>query len=166
MIASGVVREAGASDVAGIVDLIHSAFAESAAWDRPSSALLEREDDWRDAIEADRFRVLVRVDDAGPIGVLRYQSDPDGWWSFARVAVSPVVRRRGIARGLLRALEQRANEFEAVGLRCTSRAEDGEGQRLYPACGFVEAGRSIVMRSGAEIPVVRWEKRLEMAVEK
>lgn len=158
------VREAGLEDVPGIVDLVRDAFGESATWGMPSSALAEGAVFWREGILAERFRVLVRRDGRRTVGVLRYRKEPDGWWSFARVAVAPAQRRRGVARELLVELENKAVASGAPGLRCTSRSDDGDGHRLYPACGFVEAGRSNVRRGGSDIPVVLWEKRLGRAI--
>jgi len=152
------VREADLAEMPAIVALVRSAFAESATWGSPSSALGETEGFWRSGIVERRFGVLVCEASTEIAGVVRHCAEPDGWWGFARLAVAPSYRRRGVATCLLAGLEKRAAMSGAAGIRCTARAEEGAGAQLYAAIGFSPAGTFDVVRDAVRIPVVRWEK--------
>jgi GNAT superfamily N-acetyltransferase len=86
---------------------------------------------------ADRGHLLVASDDGGVTGMLAYRTDWFACTFVALVSVHPDHRRRGIARGLFEAVEQRS-----PGPRLFSSTEETNAAaiQLHRALGFVTSG--------------------------
>jgi ribosomal protein S18 acetylase RimI-like enzyme len=86
------------------------------------------------------------------------------------VSVRPEHRRRGVASALIAAAERETRAQGAGRLRIAVSIENEPAQRLYRACGYVDAGipprrvqGTIVIRTGpieVDDTLLTWEKRL------
>jgi GNAT superfamily N-acetyltransferase len=65
---------------------------------------------------------------------------PDGAVEIKRMYVVPAARRRGVARALLRALEDAARELGYSVVRLDTGAKQPHAKAVYAASGFVEVG--------------------------
>ncbi len=94
-------------------------------------ALMESRDENRADFE--NWTVLVRRDDAGKIiGAVRYKK-VDGHVDVGRLMVAPEHRNRGVASGLMRAVEETAREKTYELYTCTKSYTN---IRLYEQLGY------------------------------
>ncbi len=119
-----VVRPARHEEAPQCVDL-----AEAVVGGRRSGGLVQT--------ALDREQLLVALDDGRVVGTLAYRTD---WFTctfVTLVSVKPDRRRRGIARALFRAVEERS-----PGPRLFSSTEETNvaAIRMHRALGFVESG--------------------------
>lgn len=95
--------------------------------------------------------VLVVRDGATPVGTVTLSSDPEGrpsdWGELERVLTLPTARGRGVARLMLRAVEDEARARGLVALTLTT------GYRQHPAIAmYLAAGYRIVAPAGDSWP--------------
>jgi ribosomal protein S18 acetylase RimI-like enzyme len=89
------------------------------------------------------------------IGALRRIDDPTA--EIKRMRVDAGVQRRGFARRLLAALEQRARELGFTRLTLDTTVQQLPARRLYESAGYRETGRA---RDPRGFELVLYEKRL------
>lgn len=105
-----------------------------------------------DAAEAHRALVVLVVrDGATPVGTVTLSSDPEGrpagWGELERLLTLPQARGRGVARQMLRAVEDEARTRGLAALTLTT------GYRQHPAIAmYLAAGYRIVAPAGDSWP--------------
>jgi ribosomal protein S18 acetylase RimI-like enzyme len=119
-----VVRPARHEEASQCVDL-----ADAVVGGRRSGGLVQT--------ALDREQLLVALDDGRVVGTLAYRTD---WFTCTfviLVSVKPDRRRRGVARALFQAVEERS-----PGPRLFSSTEETNvaAIRMHRALGFVESG--------------------------
>lgn len=154
------MREAGVDDAARVYAITRSAFLEYAADVPPPSALFETEAEVVAELSGGVRAILASVDDNRPAGCVRYTVGRDGL-HFFRLAVAPSARRRGVARALLRRLEQIARERGCRRIWCHARGQVARNMALYESAGFVRTGEDLQFKGGFAIRVAVLEKRIE-----
>jgi GNAT superfamily N-acetyltransferase len=110
-------------------------------------------------LEAPGGTFLVAWDDGAPVacGGLRTLDAAARLGEIKRMYVVPAARRRGHARRLLAALEQRARELGFEQIRLDTNAAQPEALELYAACGY----REIPDYNGSPTATHWFEKRLD-----
>lgn len=104
-------------------------------------------DPGRGGAEADREMApptglfLVARREGAPVGCAGLKLHPDGTAEIKRMWVSPDARGLGLARRMLRALEDHAREAGATRLRLDTNGALKEAQALYRREGFAEIPR-------------------------
>ena len=140
------IADAGEPHLPGILAIYNHAVAHTTAiWNDQLVDLENRRRWWRGRVEAG-FPVLVALNEAGE--VLGYAScGPfrafDGYRLTAEhsVYVAEAARRRGVARALMRAMEERAR-VQGLHVLIGGVAADNEASlRLHAQLGYRETGR-------------------------
>ncbi len=119
-----VVRPARPEEASQCIDL-----ADAVVGGRRSGALVQ--------MALDREQLLVALDDGQVVGTLAYRTD---WFTCTLVTLVSVKldwRRRGVARALFQAVEERS-----AGPRLFSSTEETNvaAIRMHRALGFIESG--------------------------
>lgn len=156
------LRDAGPADAARIYAITRSAFLEYASDVPPPSALFETEEEVAAEL-AGGVQAIVAVlcaDGERPAGCVRFRVERDGL-HFFRLAVAPSARRKGVARALLRHLEQIARQSGCRRIWCHARVQVARNVALYHREGFRPAGEDLQFRAGFTIQVTIMEKTLE-----
>jgi ribosomal protein S18 acetylase RimI-like enzyme len=153
-----MVRPLCRSDAPAAAALIRAAFAaQPVVLDPPASAL---------GITAEGLLAhlsqaggAVAESDGRIVGVVLWEAG-DGVLQICRLAVDPEMRRRGIARALLAAAEDAAQQHGYARLRLGTRLALAGNRKLFGGCGFVEVARH-AHPGYAEPTWVEMEKRLD-----
>ena len=122
-----VIREAKQTDVVRLVEIVRCS-PEAGNW---SAGDIERS-----LAEPLRRCWVAAADDERVLGFVLVQSPVAGEAEILTVAVDPVARRRGVARGLLRAVVEAMPGRIWLEVRRSSTA----AQQLYQQLGFVSLG--------------------------
>ena len=143
-------------------DLIHTltqdAFSEYKTAEMPSSALNETLIEVRDALEQSKMQaVLCLAEHEEVVGCVRFRFD-DGLYFF-RLAVARHWQGRGVAKALLKWLEQYAAEHGQRRLWCRVRAGVPRNIDLYLALGYQIIDREQVPRDGKTIETLHMAKK-------
>jgi ribosomal protein S18 acetylase RimI-like enzyme len=92
---------------------------------------------------ASDYRFLLACDDADVAGYLCYGPTPmtDGTFDLYWLVTHPAQRRRGIARSLVAAMEERLRSEGARLIRVETSSQEGYGaaRGFYRACGYDES---------------------------
>ncbi|MEQ8332316.1 GNAT family N-acetyltransferase [Nisaea sp.] len=144
-------------DLAGIVGLIHRAFAQYRGKLEPESgALSESVDSLRRRLEQNR---LFLAEDDGRICGAVFATEKGDAVYLDRLAVDPAVRGRGIARRLIEAVEAHARATGAARITLGVRLALQQNIDYFQRWGFVETGRKA--HEGFDAPTsMEMEKRL------
>ena len=150
------ILPAEAGDLPDIISLIHAAFAEHRLLVPPSSADKETEVGLRAVLgHGTVFKAVA----AGLIGCVVAERRP-GRLYLGRLAVAPAWRRRGVAQGLLAAVEGFARGAGVTLLELNVRLVLRGNIRLFEGAGFRIVGQRC--HPGFTVPTYHvMHKRLE-----
>ncbi|WP_373890013.1 GNAT family N-acetyltransferase [Neobacillus cucumis] len=94
-----------------------------------------------------------------PIGSSRFTIKGDSLY-FSRLTVTPYARGKGIAKSMLRWLENYANENKKVKIECRVRVALPKNISLYEAMGYVISKEEVVTNpNGLLVKPVLMEKK-------
>lgn len=142
-----VVRAAGVTDAAAVVDLIHRSFATRPVLDPPATAMSETEETVTAALQA--AGGLIAEHDGVPVGSLLFAPEGSRLW-LRRVGVLAEVREHGIAHRLTNAAAHHAAREGYDRLVLEARAELPATVHFWVGQGYVE-----VDREGPRLQMVR-----------
>ncbi|WP_223587642.1 GNAT family N-acetyltransferase [Neobacillus bataviensis] len=138
--------------------LMKEAFDEYRDLDVPSSAVNEPIDILRNSFLNGTESFILCFLDEVPVGSLRFMLQDDSIY-FSRVSVPPFARRKGIAKSMLKWLENYANKQGKIKAVCKVRASLSDNVRLYESIGYVITKEGIVKNpNGFEVKTVIMEK--------
>lgn len=129
------VVDASAEDARLVWRVMRASFAEQATLDPPSSANHETVDDVRAHMARGGAVLAYLPGMPDPVGSARYRLEPDHCF-VARVAVLPEYRRRGVARALMRHLEDIARLHRRSAVHLAVRTALVSNLRLYASLGY------------------------------
>lgn len=135
-----VVRAAVAGDAAPLAATIAVAFAQYRDRLEPESGAFRETADTISRDLAAGAGALLAEQDGEPLGCVMIKP-VEGDLHLGRLAVVPSARGRGIARRLVRAVEEEAAHRGLTGVRLGVRIVLTENQRLFAALGYVETSR-------------------------
>jgi len=125
----------------------------------PSSALEETVQSISNALKEGEKSLIGFVDNV-PVGMVRFQLKEDGVY-FYRLSVIPEKQGQGIAKKLLKSLEEYAKKREVPTLLCKVRMTVPKNIYLYSSVGYKIYNEEVVYKSnGINIKVVSMQKKL------
>lgn len=136
--------------------LTQAAFAEYGREPGTSTALKET----IEAVEAqiaEGNRALAVILGNEPVACVRFRFEGDALY-FHRLSVDPAHRRKGCAKALVGALEDRARSVGLRRLACSVRLAQADNLALYLGLGFVQTSERSVCRDGTPVPTGDFEK--------
>ncbi|WP_027409132.1 GNAT family N-acetyltransferase [Anoxybacteroides tepidamans] len=143
-----------------IHEVMMAAFAEYREMDVPSSALEETVESIQQVLESGKEQALLYFDGKRPIGMVRFTLDETSLYFF-RLSVRPDSRGKGIAKAMLRALEQYAKEHGCYEIRCSVRLSLTKNVRLYESMGYTILEERIVTAvNGSFVKTAEMQKQL------
>lgn len=159
-----LVREALISDADTIRDLMWQAFAVYNNDDPPSGALKETNDSIIEGMENGE-QALLAFDGQKPVAVVRFTQRDHGWYFF-RLAVIPERQGEGIAKHLVKALEDHFLSLGIDYLYCKVRKNTPDNIAKYETWGYkVFYEETIHKPDGTQIEAVSMEKTLVRTAE-
>ncbi|AXF57123.1 GNAT family N-acetyltransferase [Salicibibacter kimchii] len=154
-----VICSATTSDAAIIHDLMMKAFMEYKNEHPPSSALDETVQSVSHAL-GKREKALIAFEENQPVGMVRFQLKNEGI-NFYRLSVIPEKQGQGIAKELLKSLEDYANKAELPTISCKVRMTVQKNIQLYSSMGYAVYDEEVVHKpNGINIKVVSMKKKL------
>lgn len=146
------------------IEIVHKlmleAFEEYRFLDVPSSALNEPVETLLTNFMNGSEKALLCWGNGEPIGSSRFTIKGDSLY-FSRLSVPPNARGKGIAKAMLRWLENYATENEKVKIECRVRAALPKNISLYEAMGYVVSKEEVVTNpNGVLVKTVLMEKNL------
>ncbi|TSI02541.1 GNAT family N-acetyltransferase [Lysinibacillus sp. BW-2-10] len=154
-----IINSAILSDAPVIHDLMIKAFTEYKNDIPPSSALEETVQSVSDALEKEE-KALIAYEDNQPVGMVRFQLKDEGLY-FYRLSVIPEKQGKGIAKMILKSLEDYANEIGVPTILCKVRMTVVKNIQLYSSIGYHIYDEEIVHKpNGINIKVVSMKKDL------
>ncbi|WP_257350700.1 GNAT family N-acetyltransferase [Pseudalkalibacillus decolorationis] len=153
------VNFAEVSDALLIHDLMIKAFMEYKDEVPPSSALEETVQSISTALKDGEQGLIGYIDDE-PVGMIRFQLKENGVY-FYRLSVIPEKQGQGIAKKILKSLEDYANKKEIPTILCKVRMTVPKNIKLYSSIGYSIYNEEVVYKpNGINIKVVSMMKQL------
>ena len=147
------------NDAALIHKLMNQAFMEYKNEHPPSSALKETVETIASALEEAEQAMICYLHDE-PAGMVRFQVTNDHLY-FSRLSVIPEKRGLGIAKAILRALEEYAAEHDLTKIQCKVRMNVPRNLNLYYSLGYTLFKEYAIPKSnGTNISVGEMKKQL------
>jgi len=154
-----VINPATTSDAAVIHDLMIKAFMEYKNETPPSSALDETVQSVSDALRKGE-KALIAFEENKPVGMVRFQLK-NGVLYFYRLSVIPEKQGKGIAKKILKSLEDYADKVEVSTILCKVRMTAQKNIQLYSSIGYAVYNEEVVHKpNGINIKVVSMKKEL------
>jgi GNAT superfamily N-acetyltransferase len=161
-----VIRHAAAGEAALVHAAMIAAFEEYRGLPLPSSALEESIEDVARAMTGDPAiagshltrGALLAFDGDACVGSVRWALEPDAL-SFARLAVVPSHRGKGLGLRFVMTLEDIARAEGRELMRITARSQQPDNRPFYQRLGYVITGYS--PRYGVPDITTHMEKRLK-----
>lgn len=154
-----IIKHATTSDAAVIHGLMIKAFMEYRNEDPPSSALDETLQSVSSALGKGE-KALIAFEENKPVGMVRFQLKNEGLY-FYRLSVIPEKQGQGIAKEILKSLEDYANKVILSAIFCKVRVTVQKNIQLYSSVGYVIYDEEVVHKPNSEnIKVVLMKKEL------
>jgi ribosomal protein S18 acetylase RimI-like enzyme len=153
------IKFAEVSDAPLIHDLMMKAFAEYKDELPPSSALEETIGSISAALNDDE-RALISYVDGDAVGMVRFRLNENGVY-FYRLSVIPEKQGRGMAKKIIKSLEDYAIQNGNKSIQCKVRMTVPKNLQLYSSIGYSIYDEEVVVKpNGVDIKVVSMKKQL------
>lgn len=153
------IKFAKVSDASIIRDLMIKAFMEYKEAVPPSGALDETVHSVSNDLKNGE-QCLIGCIDSEPVGMVRVKLKDRGLYFF-RLSVIPEKRSKGIAKKLLKSLEEYASKREISTMFCRVRMTVPKNIKLYHSVGYEIYDEEIVHKpNGININVVSMKKEI------
>jgi ribosomal protein S18 acetylase RimI-like enzyme len=153
------INSAISSDAPVIHNLMIKAFMEYKDEIPPSSALEETVQSVSEALEKGE-KALIACEENNPVGMVRFQLKNEGLY-FYRLSVIPEKQGEGIAKNILKSLEDYANKVGVSTIICKVRMTVPKNIQLYNSIGYDVYDEEVVNKpNGINIKVVSMKKKL------
>lgn len=153
------IKFAEVSNASLIHNLMINAFMEYKDEAPPSSALEETVQSISAALE-DGEQALISYADDEPVGMVRFRLKENSVY-FYRLSVNPEKQGQGIAKAILRSLEDYANQKGKPKIQCKVRMTVPKNIKLYSSIGYSIYDEEVVHKpNGMNIKVVSMMKQL------
>ena len=153
------INSATTSDAPVIHELMIKAFMEYKNEIPPSSALEETVHSVSVALEKGE-RAFIAYEENYPVGMVRFQLEDEGLY-FYRLSVIPEKQGKGIAKMILKSLEDYAEKVDVSTILCKVRMTVPKNIQLYKTVGYRVYDEEIVYKpNGININVVSMKKEL------
>ena len=153
------IIKANLSDVPVIRDVMIRAFQEYEHATPPTSALKETVESIATEMQSGVEALIAYIEEE-PVAMVRFRSEDKSLY-FSRFSVVPERQGQGIAKKILRYLEEYATQQGKRVVACKVRADVPKNISLYQSIGYHVCEESILHRTdGTSIAVVSMEKLL------
>jgi ribosomal protein S18 acetylase RimI-like enzyme len=153
------IKFAEISDAPLIHDLMIKAFTEYKDEVPPSSALEETIQLISTALKDDE-RALIGYVDGDAVGMVRFRLNENGVY-FYRLSVIPEKQGQGMAKKIIKSLEDYAIQNGKTAIRCKVRMTVPKNIELYSSIGYSIYDEGVVVKpNGVDIKVVSMKKQL------
>ena len=153
------IIEANVSDVLVIHDVMIRAFRKYEHAEPPTSALNETVESITTEMQ-DGQQALIGYIEEEPVAMVRFRLDCESLY-FSRFSVVPERQGQGIAKKILKFLEEYAVQHEKSVIGCKVRADVPKNISLYESIGYHVYEESVLHRSdGTSIAVVSMKKSI------
>lgn len=153
------IKPASSADAAVIHHIMMKAFMEFKHATPPSSALEETVQSVSDALEQGE-KALIAYEEDDPVAMVRFQLK-DHRLYFYRLSVLPEKQGKGIAKKMLKSLEDYARSADIPTICCKVRKSVPKNIQLYLSLGYHVYDEEIVQKSdGIHFKVVSMKKEL------
>lgn len=147
------------SDAVLIHDLMIKAFLEYKDVEPPSSALEETVESVATALKDGEQSLISYVDDEA-VGMVRFRLKENAVY-FYRLSVIPEKQGQGIAKKILRSLEDYAKQNDKPTMLCKVRMNVSKNIKLYSSMGYSIYDEEAVHKpNGTSVKVVSMMKQL------
>ncbi|MCP3033141.1 GNAT family N-acetyltransferase [Halobacillus sp. A1] len=154
-----IIKFASVTDAAVIHDLMIKAFMEYKNQVPPSSALEETVQSVSNALVKEEEGVIAYEENV-PVGMVRFLINNQSIY-FYRLSVIPNKQGKGIAKNLLKFIEDYANKEGFSSIRCKVRMSATKNLKLYRSIGYDVSDEEVVHKpNGINIKVVSMKKDL------
>ncbi|WNS76195.1 GNAT family N-acetyltransferase [Bacillus sp. DTU_2020_1000418_1_SI_GHA_SEK_038] len=156
------IKLAELADALIIHDLMIKAFMEYKEEVPPSSALEETAESISTALKSNEKGLIAYVDHK-PVGMVRFQLTENGLY-FYRLSVIPEEQGKGIAKRILKALEDYAKNKEMPVIYCKVRMTVLRNIKLYSSVGYTIYNEEVVHKpNGINLKVVSMKKQIKFS---
>ncbi|PID04182.1 MULTISPECIES: GNAT family N-acetyltransferase [unclassified Sporosarcina] len=153
------IIEANISDIPVIRDVMIRAFREYEKATPPTSALKETVESITAEMQSG-VQALIGYMEEEPVAMVRFRLEDESLY-FSRFSVVPERQGQGIAKKILRFLEEYATQQGKRVIACKVRADVTKNISLYQSIGYHVCEESVLHRTdGTSIAVVSMEKSL------
>ncbi|PIC70760.1 GNAT family N-acetyltransferase [Sporosarcina sp. P16b] len=153
------IIEANISDIPVIRDVMIRAFREYEKATPPTSALEETVESITAEMQ-NGVQALIGYMEEEPVAMVRFRLEDESLY-FSRFSVVPERQGQGIAKKILRFLEEYATQQGKRVVACKVRADVPKNISLYQSIGYHVREESVLHRTdGTSIVVVSMEKSL------
>jgi ribosomal protein S18 acetylase RimI-like enzyme len=153
------IKFAEVNDAPIIHEIMINAFMEYRDDVPPSSALYETVESISTALEDDEQALICYGDDA-PVGMVRFRLKDTGIY-FYRLSVFQEKQGQGIAKYILKSLEEYANQKDLPEIVCKVRMTVAKNIKLYCSMGYSIYDEEVVYKpKGIKLKVVSMRKQL------
>ncbi|WP_313234877.1 GNAT family N-acetyltransferase [Sporosarcina ureae] len=153
------IIKANISDVPIIRDVMIRAFREYEQATPPTSALKETVESIAAELQSG-VEALIGYIEEEPVAMVRFRLEDESLY-FSRFSVVPERQGQGIAKEMLRFLEDYAKQQGKRVVACKVRADVPKNISLYQSIGYHVCEESVLHRTdGTSIAVVSMEKSL------
>lgn len=154
------VRLAGPAEAALVHSVMADAFAEYRETGIPSGAFDETEEYVAGLLQTGTEQAALCFAGGGAVGSVRFRHDGEGLY-FRRLAVRRACQGRGIAKALLRWLEEYAWEAGEPSVWCRVRANILRNVQLYRSVGYTSSAEFLFTRDdGSQVTIFEMRKAL------
>jgi ribosomal protein S18 acetylase RimI-like enzyme len=151
-------------DIVMAYQIMIDAFTEYLQYDIPSSALNESIQTIQQLINNGSEQAILCFADGEAVGSVRIRFGKDSLY-FSRLSVIPTARGKGIAKKMIKWLENYAQELDKLIIFCRVRKSLEQNIKLYLSCEFIiSKEETIINTDGYQIDTVLMEKELQQKV--
>ncbi|MCL6443469.1 MAG: GNAT family N-acetyltransferase [Alicyclobacillus sp.] len=138
-----MIRIAKPDEARLVHEVMLAAFEEYRYIDVPSSALNETVASIEQSLGSGAEQALLYVQDGAAVGSCRFKRDRHALY-FSRLSVRPEARGRGIAKAMLKWLENHARDHGLLEMWCRVRMSVPRNIELYKSLGFIVTQQEVV----------------------
>lgn len=153
-----IIKKASVADVKVIHQLMILAYTEYKVIPGSSTALDESEKSVKHAL-ATNEHAYIAYENEIPIAAVRYELRSNELF-FSRLSVHPAHRGKGLARRLIKKLEETAKEKDKQIIGCKVRMDLTRNMDMYRAYGYKLCDQFVEVVKGLNIDVAKMEKVL------
>lgn len=152
------------TDIVSVHQIMLEAFAEYDSYDIPSSAMNESISSIKQSIQDGSERAILCFVDGKALGSVRFKIHEDSFY-FSRLSVSPEARGKGIAKAMIKWLEEYAKETGKDKIFCRVRKDTPQNVKFYRSADFeIAKEETIINKDGNLVEIIQMDKRVNVLI--
>jgi ribosomal protein S18 acetylase RimI-like enzyme len=151
-------------EIVSVHQIMLEAFAEYNSYDIPSSAMNEPVSSIKQFIQNGSEHAILCFFDGKPLGSVRFKMDENSLYFF-RLSVTPEARGKGIAKAMIKWLEEYAQEKGNDKVFCRVRKDTPQNVQFYGSCGFeISKEETIINKDGNLVEIIEMDKKVNVLI--